>query len=162
MIFGLTTQTYTIVHVAISLVAIATGLIVLLGLLRSQRMDRVTGIFLFFTAATNLTGFGFPIAGRTPALVLGAISTVVLLIALAARYVFAMRGVWRPTYAVAAVSVLYFNVFVLIVQSFQKIAALHALAPAGSEPPFAVAQGAVLLLFVVSGVTAVLRFRPAA
>jgi hypothetical protein len=51
---------------------------------------------------------------------------------------------------------------VLIVQSFLKIPSLHALAPTGSEPPFAIAQGAVLVLFIVSGILAVMRFRPAA
>jgi hypothetical protein len=160
MIFGL--SLYTFVHVLISLAAILSGVIVLIGLWMSERMSGWTIVFLVFTAATNLTGFGFPIKGLTPGLILGALSSVVLLLALLARYRFHMRGAWRPVYVISAVSVLYFNVFVLIAQSFLKVPALHALAPTGSEPPFGIAQGAGLLLFVAGGILAVMRFRPAA
>ena len=55
---------------------------------------------------------------------------------------------------------LYFNVLVLIVQAFLKVPALHALAPGGSEPPFLIAQGAALVLFVVLGIAAGFRFHP--
>jgi len=154
-------DTLTLLHVAISLIAIAAGLIVLRGLFKGDRMDGMTLIFLVFTGLTDFTGFVFfPIKGQTPALTLGAISSAVLIVCLLARYVFGMRGVWRPVYVVTAVMVLYFNVFVLVVQSFLKVAPLHVLAPTGSEPPFAVAQGVVLLAFIVTGVMAVLRFRP--
>jgi hypothetical protein len=152
MIFGMTT--FTFVHVLISLVAIATGLIVLIGLLTANRMSTMTAVFLVFTAATNLTGFLFPIKTLTPALILGLLSTLVLLLAIAARYSFHLRGAWRPVYVISAVTVLYFNVFVLIVQSFQKLPALHGVSPN-------IAQGAALGLFIVSGVAAVIRFRPA-
>lgn len=160
MIFGI--SLYAFVHVLISLAAILSGFIVLIGLLMSERMSGWTLVFLFFTAATNVTGFGFPIKELTPALILGVLSSAVLLLALVARYRFHLHGAWRPVYVIAAVAALYFNVFVLIVQAFLKIPALHALAPAGSEPPFAIAQGAALLLFIVTGILAVMRFRPAA
>ncbi len=160
MIFGLSTATYTLVHVIISLVAILSGLIVLRGMLRSDRMDTMTLVFVVFTALTNLTGFGFPIHGQTPALTLGLISSVVMVVEIVARYMFGMRGFWRPVYVVTAVTTLWFNVFVLIVQSFQKIGPLHALAPNGTEPPFAVAQGIGLIAFAVAGYLAVRRFRP--
>ncbi len=152
MIFGMTA--FTFVHVLISLVAIASGLIVLIGLLGANRMNAMTAVFLLFTAATNLTGFLFPIKGLTPALILGLLSSAVLLLAIAARYGFHLRGAWRPVYVISAVSVLYFNVFVLIVQSFQKLAALHGMSPN-------IAQGVALVLFIVSGGLAVMRFRPA-
>ena len=153
-------DTLTLVHVAISLIAILSGFVVLWGMIRNRRMDKRTLVFLAFTAATNLTGFVFfPITVLTPALILGVVSSVVLLICILARYVFAMRGVWRPVYVVTAVIVLWFNVFVLNVQSFKKIAALHALLPAGSEP-FAIGQGIVLIAFIVTGLMAVMRFRP--
>jgi len=151
MIFGMTA--FTFVHVLISLVAIATGLIVLIGLLTANRMNAMTAVFLVFTAATNLTGFLFPIKTLTPALILGLLSSAVLLLAIAARYGFHLRGAWRPVYVIAAVSVVYFNVFVLLVQSFQKLAALHGVSPN-------IAQGAALVLFIVSGAAAVMRFRP--
>jgi hypothetical protein len=68
--------------------------------------------------------------------------------------------VWRGLYAAAAVVALYLNVFVLVVQGFQKIPALHNLAPQGTEPPFAIAQAIVFLAFVVVGILSVRRFRP--
>jgi hypothetical protein len=49
---------------------------------------------------------------------------------------------------VGAVLALYFNVFVAIVQAFAKLAPLKALAPTQTEPPFAVAQGLTLLVFI--------------
>src|ERR1700742_982901 len=106
-------STYTLVHVLISLAAIGSGLVVLWGLLRSERMDGMTMIFLVMTAATNATGFGFPFNGVTPGIKLGIISCVVLVVAILARYVLHLRGAWRWIYAVTAVALLYFNVFVL-------------------------------------------------
>jgi hypothetical protein len=123
-------------------------------------MDRMTLVFLLFTAATSLTGFGFPFHGVTPAGTLGIISVIVLVPTFAARYAFDLRGAWRWIYVVGAVLAQWFNTFVLVVQSFLKLPALHALAPNGSEPPFAVAQAAVLLFYVVIGYLAVRRFRP--
>ncbi len=158
MIFGL--STFTAVHVVITLVAIASGLLVLSGLLGNRRMDGMTAVYLVFTALTSITGFLFPFHGITPAVTLGIISCAVLVPTLAARYAFALRGAWRWIYAIGAVALLYFNAFVLVVQLFLKVPALHALAPNGSEPPFAAAQGVVLLFFVATGLLAVRRFRP--
>jgi hypothetical protein len=160
VIIGLSVATFTLVHVAITLIAIASGLIVLYGLLNSRRMDGLTDIFLIFTVLTDVTGFMFPFQSLTPAFNLGIISTVVLIPTLVARYAFAMTGWWRGTYVIGAVLSLYFNCFVLVVQTFQKVPALHALAPKGSEPPFAIAQGLVLLFFIVTGLLAFRRFRP--
>jgi len=152
--------TYTALHVLISLVAILAGLIALWGMLNSRRMDAMTLVFLVFTAATSLTGFGFPIHGQTPALILGMLSSLMLIAAIAARYMFGLRGAWRTIYVATAVTALWFNVFVLIVQAFLKIAPLHALAPTGSEPSFFIAQGLVLVAFMIAGYLAVKRFRP--
>ncbi len=156
MIFGM--SLYLFVHVLISLIAIATGLIVLFGMLGNNRMDGMTLVFLVFTAATSLTGFGFPFHGITPAVTLGIISLVVLIPTFAARYEFRLAGAWRSIYIVGAIVAQWLNTFVLVVQSFQKLPALHALAPNGSEPPFAVAQIAVLLFYVVTGSLALRRF----
>jgi hypothetical protein len=149
-----------LVHVALSLIGIATGLVVLYGLMKSDRMDSMTLVFLLTTAATTLTGFFLPFSTITPAVTLGIISTVVLIPTFAARYAFGMAGMWRWIYVGGAVLALYFNCFVLVVQAFLKVSALHALAPNGSEPPFAIAQGVVLLFFVVTGVLSLRRFRP--
>jgi hypothetical protein len=160
MIFGSTT--FTLVHVALSLVGILTGLVVLRGLLRNQSLNTWTLVFLATTAATTLTGFLFPFRGFTPAIGTGIVSTAVLAATIPARYAFRMMGPWRWVYVVGAVVSLYLNCFVLVVQAFLKVPALNALAPQGTEPPFAITQAIVLVLFVIAGYMAVRRFRPTA
>jgi hypothetical protein len=150
---------FTLVHVAISLVAIVSGFIVLFGLLAGKRLDRWTAIFLATTVATSVTGFGFPIHGFTPGLGLGVISLLVLAVAIYARYARHLAGVWRRVYVISATAALYFNVFVLIVQSFQKVPALKALAPTQTEWPFALAQLVALVAFLALGFMASVRFR---
>lgn len=162
MVAGLSIATFTLVHVGITFVAIASGLIVLYGLLNSRRMDGWTDIFLIFIALTDVTGFMFPFHGATPAFTLGIISSVVLLPTLAARYAFAMAGRWRNVYVVGAVLSLYFNCFVLVVQAFQKVGVLHAFAPTGSEPSILIVQGLVLFLLLFAGIVAFRRYRPIA
>ena len=157
----MTTATFTLIHVLISLVGIASGLVVMYGFLTSKRLDRWTVLFLATTIATSLTGFAFPNSHITPGIVIGILSLVVLAIALVARYGLHMTGAWRWIYVVTASVALYFNVFVFVVQSFEKVAALKALAPTQKEPPFAIAQLLVLALFVVLTAFAVKRFHPA-
>jgi hypothetical protein len=159
MILGMTT--YTFVHVLLSLIGIASGFVVLIGLLQSRPLNGWTVIFLATTIATSVTGFGFPFTQLLPSHIVGIISLIVLAVACLARYPLHLAGSWRWIYVVTAVVALYFNVFVGIVQAFQKIPALQALAPTQSEPPFAITQGAVLLLFVVLGFLATRKFHPA-
>ena len=151
---------YTIIHTLISLVAIFTGFVVLFGLLVGNRLDAWTKWFLITAVATTVTGFFFPFHGITPAIKLGIISSVVLLVTIFARYAKHLAGAWRWIYAVGAVLSLYFNVFVGIVQSFEKIPALNAMAPTQTEQPFKLTQLSVLGLFVVLGFVAAIRFRP--
>jgi hypothetical protein len=158
MILGMTT--FAAIHVLLSLIGIASGLVVLSGLLTANPMKSWTLLFLVTTLATTLTGFLFPFGGFTPALGVGVLSTLILLVTLAARYRFQMVGACCWIYVVGALLAQYLNSFVLVVQSFLKIPALHALAPAGTEPPFAAAQGVVLLFYVVTGFLAVRRFHP--
>ena len=158
MVFGMSLATYTLIHVIISLIGIASGLIVLFGMFGGKRLDGMTALFLATTALTSLTGFGFPFEHVTPGIILGVLSLLVLALTVPARYSFRMAGKWRTIYVVTAVIALYFNCFVLIAQSFLKIPALHALAPKGNEPPFAIAQGILLVLFIVAGVMAVKKF----
>ncbi len=158
MIFGMTT--YTFVHVLLSFAGILSGFVVLYGLLTANRMDNWTLVFLATTLATSLTGFGFPFNGFTPAIGVGIISTIVLLATILARYVFRLEGPWRWVYVAGSVVALYFNVFVLVAQAFLKVPALNVLAPTGTEPPFAIAQAVVLVLFIIAGFLAHKRFRP--
>lgn len=149
---------FTLVHVAISIVAIGAGFIVVGGMLSAKRLDGATAVFLATTVLTNVTAFGFPISQILPSHIVAGLSLVVLAIALYSRYARQIAGPWRLTYVISAVTALYFNVFVLIVQLFQKTPALQELAPTQSEPPFAIAQLAALVLFVLVGVTASRRF----
>jgi hypothetical protein len=153
---------FTLVHVLLSFAGILSGLVVLRGLLSSQRMDGWTALFLTTTTATSVTGFLFPFHGFTPAIGTGIVSMVVLAVACYARTSRRLAGPWRLVYVATAVLALYLNVFVLVVQAFLKVPALKSLAPQQNEPPFAAAQGIVLLLFVVLGFLAARRFRPAA
>jgi hypothetical protein len=152
----------TIVHVAISLVGIGAGFVIMWGLLVSQRLSTWTAIFLAATTATSVTGFLFPIERFTPGLALGILSLIVLAPALASRYCYDLAGPWRPTYVITAMIAQYLNVFVLIVQAFQKIPALRELAPTQTEPPFAVAQLLTLALFIAYTCLVAVRFRPEA
>jgi len=162
MIIGLSLQTFTTIHVIISLLAIASGIVVLIGMLGSHRMQGLTALFLITTILTSVTGFLFPIHGFTPGLGTGIVSVVLLAVALYGLYGKGLVGTWRWIYVACAVSALYLNVLVLIVQSFQKVPKLQVLAPTQSEPPFLITQSAALVVFLIVGVVAALKFHPAA
>jgi hypothetical protein len=105
-----------------------------------------------------VTGYFFPVHKFMPSHAVGIVSLIVLAIALLARYRYSLAGGWRRTYAIAAVVAQYLNFFVLIVQLFLKVPALHALAPTGTEPPFQIVQLTALVLFVVLGTRAAMKF----
>jgi len=151
---------FTILHVIISLIAIASGVIVLIAMLASHRLVGLTEVFLGTTILTSATGFLFPIKGFTPALGTGIVSLIVVAVALIALYARHLHGGWRWIYVATAVAALWFNVLVLIVQAFLKVPSLHALAPNGNEPPFVIAQSAALALLLVLGLIAVFKCRP--
>ncbi|MFL6837332.1 MAG: hypothetical protein ACJ8FZ_08520 [Bradyrhizobium sp.] len=165
MVLGLSLPAFTLVHVIISLIAIAAGLVVMFGLLGSKPMRGLTATFLLFTILTNATGFLFPFKELLPSHIIAIISLVLLAIACIALYGMKLAGLWRPVYIVTAMVSLYFNIFVLIIQSFLKVPALAALAPAvppapPAGPVFAVVQGIVLVFFVVVIIGAWRRYRP--
>lgn len=150
--------TLTSIHVVISLAGIISGFVVIFGLLGGNRLDRWTAFFLTTTVLTSVTGYLFPVHKLMPSHILGALSLIALAFAIYARYNRHLSGGWCSTYVLTAVLAQYFNVFVLVVQSFLKVPSLKALAPTQSEPPFAIAQGVVLVLFLVFGTLAVKRF----
>ena len=160
MILGLSTATFLQVHVALSLIGIVTGLATVLAMIQGKFLRGWTAIFLATTVLTSATGFPLPPFGLDPPRIVGIVSLVVLALALAGLYVFRLAGAWRWVYVVTATIALYFNCFVAVVQTFQKIDFFHALAPTQQEPPFAIAQLIVLALFVAFGVLGVKRFRP--
>jgi hypothetical protein len=154
-------STLTMVHVGLSLVGIAAGFLVIFQMIANKALGGWNAIFLLTTILTSLTGFFFPITKVTPGLVIGGISLVVLAIALFALYSKNFAGGWRTVYVATAVIAQFFNVLVLIVQSFQKISVLHAKAPTGDEPIVKIVQVCALALLIVLGIVAGRKFRPA-
>jgi hypothetical protein len=161
MILGMSADTFTQVHVALSLVGIVSGLVVLFGMLGAKKLTGWAALFLATTVLTSVTGFFFPVASFMPSHVIGILSLVFLAAALVALYICHLAGSWRWIYVVGAVVALYFNVFVGIVQAFMKVPFLQPLAPTQSEPPFLVAQLVVMAIFIVLGILAVRNFHPA-
>jgi hypothetical protein len=161
MVLGfISLSVYTTIHVIISLIAIITGFVAVFEMIGNKRLGVWNAVFIWTTVATSVTGFGFPLTGVTPGIIVGVISLVLLAVALAALYGQHLARSWRWIYVVMAIGALWFNVFVGIVQSFQKIGALQALAPTQSEPPFQIAQGVALVLVVALAVLALRKFRP--
>jgi uncharacterized membrane protein SirB2 len=160
MILGMSTSTFTLVHVLLSLVGIFAGFVVLIGMFGSKKADGWTALFLTATVLTSATGFPFPRDHILPSHIVGVISLIVLGITIYALYFRHLASSWRWIYVVGAVVALFLNVFVAVAQAFQKVPTLNALAPTQSEPPFIVAQLVVLLIFIVLGVLAIRSFRP--
>ena len=161
MIWGLSIAEFTLLHVIISVIAIVSGLIVLGGMYGAQRLPLWTALFLLTTILTSVTGFFFPNAKITPGQVFGAATLIVMVPVLIGLYGFRLRGAWRWIYAGGAVVVLYLNVFVVIAQLFAKVTVLQPLAPTQSEPPFLLTEAVVLVIFVLLGILALVRFHPA-
>ncbi|MEO6606950.1 MAG: hypothetical protein ABIN69_00600 [Aestuariivirga sp.] len=157
MVLGLSVETFTLIHVIITLLGIATGLVAFIAVARGIWLRRWHDGFLLTTILTSVTGFMFPFKGVTPAIVVGLLSMVLLIVACLALYRLKLKGWARLVYMVTGMIALYFNLFVLVIQSFQKIPFLNALAPTGSEPPFAVVQGVVLVGSIVLGFLAARR-----
>ena len=162
MILGLSLSAFTLLHVIISLIAIAAGLVVMVGLFGSSRMPVMTAIFLLFTILTSATGFLFPFTQLLPSHMIGILSLVLLAVACIALYAMKLSGPWSGVYVLTALISLYLNVFVLVIQSFLKIPSLQVLAPGNppTGPVFAVVQGLILVVFVAVIVGAWRRFRP--
>lgn len=152
---------FTLVHVALSLIGILSGLAVAFGLLASKRLDGLTALFLATTVLTSVTGFFFPFHGITPGIVIGIMSMVLLALATFARYSRHLTGAWRWIYAVTAMIALYFNCFILVVQLFEKAPALHALDPTQSGPPFKITKLVALVLFIALTSATAVKFHPA-
>jgi hypothetical protein len=160
MILGMSVSTFTTIHVVLSLVGIASGIVAIAGVLRGRLSQTWTSVFLATTVLTSITGFPIPPFGLDPPRIIGIVSLALLAVALAALYGFRLAGSWRWVYVVAAICALYLNCFVAVVQLFLKVSFFNALAPTQAEAPFAVAQIALLAMFVALGVLAVRNFRP--
>jgi hypothetical protein len=160
MIWGLPADTFTLIHTVLSLIALVSGIIVVIKLAGNKSGGWCTGLFLLTALATNITAFGFPFTQFLPSHYFAIVSLIVLVLAIIGRYVTHYGGAWRWIYVVSVVLAVYLDAFVAVVQAFLKIPAVQELAPTQSEPPFAIAQGAVLVIFLVLGILAVRRFHP--
>ena len=158
MILGMSYATFTVVHVVLSLIGIAAGLPWLFATIAGKHSGSLTAVFLATTVLTSVTGFPLPPFGFDPPRAFGVISLVLLALTIAGLYVFRLAGHWRWIYVVTAAGALYLNCFVAVVQTFQKVAFFNALAPTQTEPPFAIAQGLLLVTFIALTVLAVKRF----
>jgi hypothetical protein len=150
---------FTLFHVVLSLVGIGSGFVVAFGLLFGHRLPVWTATFLSTTILTSVTGFMFPVDHFMPSHGVGMVSLIALALAIYALYLKRLAGSWRRVYVIDAVIALYLNFFVLIVQLFEKVPALKALAPTQTEAPFKVAQLAALVAFTLLAIFATRRFR---
>lgn len=145
-------------HTWLSLVAIVAGFPVAAGLLNGHIRSGWTGVFLSTAFATSATGFGFPFNGVLPSHIIGGVALVIVTVAGYALYARRLDGVWRRLYAITAMLTFYLLLFVLVAQLFSKVPALRAMAPTQSEPPFAIAEGLLFVVFVVLTWLAARRF----
>jgi hypothetical protein len=161
MILGMSLSAFTQFHVIISLIGILSGIVVVLGMLNAKHLPGTTALFLITTVASCVTGFMFP-TPFDPAAAVGCLTLAVLALAIIALYSYKLSGAWRGAYVIGSIIALYFNCFVLVVQTFQKVGIFHALAPTQKEPPFAAAQAVLLVVFIGLGFAAFKKFRPIA
>ncbi|MBB3610933.1 hypothetical protein [Rhizobium sp. BK602] len=153
-------STLTLIHVIISLIAILAGIVVIHGLITVRRHARSTLVYMVTILLTSLTGFLFPFNGVTPGIVFGIVTVLVFIPTAIARYGLRMAGVWRLVFIAGSLFMLYLNCVVLVVQSFQKIPALNAIAPLGNEPSLLAVQVVLLVAFLIVGLLSLRRFRP--
>lgn len=161
MVFGMSLSAFTTLHTVLSLIGIAAGFVAIIVMLRGRFSKGWTWLFLFTTIMTSVTGYGFPADRVLPSHIVGAISLIALALALYALLGTRLRGGWRAVYVVTALIALYLNCFVGVVQAFQKLPPLHALAPTGAETPFVIAQLVTLAIFIALGFLMLRRFHPA-
>jgi hypothetical protein len=159
MILGMTLSTFTLFHVVLSLLGIASGFIVVYGLISGKRLENWTAFFLVTTVLTSATGFLFPFEHLLPSHIVGMLSLLVLAVAIVARYPRRLEGGWRRIYVICAMIALYLNCFVLVAQLFLKVPALQALAPKGNEPPFLISQLVLMAVFVFLTIVAAKGFK---
>jgi hypothetical protein len=160
MILGMSTGLFTGIHVFLSLVGIITGFILIFGMIGGKTLPKWAAWFFVTNILTDVTGFLFPFKGITPGIIIGALSLVLLAVAMIGYYGKRLAGSWRARYVITTAVALWFNVFVLIVQSFEKIGPLKAIAPTQAAPPFGITQLAALILMIILTVVAYRRFRP--
>jgi hypothetical protein len=161
MTLGLSLYAFTVLHVVISLIAIVSGFVVVAQMIGGRKSEPWTALFLATTILTSVTGFMFPVVAFTPAHAFGVISMLALALAVVGWYQRRLAGSWRWIYVVTATIALYLNVFTLVVQAFQKVPPLRALAPTQTEAPFLIAELIVLVAFIWIGIRATRRFHPA-
>lgn len=151
MVFGMSFETFTNLHVVLSLIGIVSGLVAFSALARNVWLGSWHHVFLATTLATVITGFMFPISSVTPALIVGGVALALLAVAYIALFQICQAAWSGRAYAVTGMISLYLNLFVLVAQGFMKVPFLNALAPTQSEAPFALAQLVLLIASIALG-----------
>lgn len=160
MILGMSIQSFTILHVMVSLFAFICGLLMAwFGMLRAHLLPRTIGAFFATIVATIVTGFCFSTPGLDPAKIVGILSSLVVAAALWAYYVRHLEYGWRSVFIVGSFSAMYLHAFVGVAQAFQKIPLLKATSQ--PSPLFLVAQVALLGLAVYGSAVTIRRFHQA-
>ena len=160
MILGMSLQAFVASHVILSLVALASGVVVVRHLLAARVPPGITALFLATTVATSVGGFLFPFRQIGLGHIVGTMSLFVLLPTVMALYGFRLAGAWPWIYASGAVAALYLNTVIAVTQIFAKAPLLRPFATGLTAPAYLLTQAAVALLFVVLGVLAARRFHP--
>ena len=139
------------IHIALSFIGIVAGLASMLAMIQGKMPPVLTAIALGSLVLTSATGFPLAPFGLDPPRIVGCVSLLLLAFAIAGLYLFHLAGAWRWVYIVTATAACWLNCFVGIAQTFMKVQFFHALAPTQQEPPFAIAQLALLALFIGFG-----------
>lgn len=158
-IFPFDSSTFTVVHTALSLIALASGIVVILQMLNGRQTTALVPVYLISAVATSVTGFGFQTVHLMPSHVIGVLSLLALAAASLARYYARLAGRWSSVYTLGVTVSVYFLVFVAIAQAFMKIPVLESIGPGISKLPFAVSQSVALAIFVAAGIAAVRAVR---
>lgn len=151
MTLGLPLPAFTELHVVISLIGIVAGILFFAALTGGRWLSLMCAVFLGFTILTSVTGFFFPPKPIGPPFIFGVVSLALLAGSLLALYGRRLAGGWRLLFLLTALVAQWLNMVVLVVQSYQKIPALHALAPTGGEPAVLATQALVLVAILYTG-----------
>ncbi|SEP09388.1 hypothetical protein SAMN02990966_03932 [Rhodospirillales bacterium URHD0017] len=166
MILGMSLSTFTVVHVVLSLVGIASGVLVLLRPSASPTAWGLTTLFLVTTLAASVTGLlfllPFPRFGLGHGI--GVASLLVFVPTLLAlwRHRLAgapLSGIGRATYVAGAATLLYLNAFIAVMQAFGKIGYLSALPVTSLGSPLFLAHLLVLAISVWLAIHAFARLQ---
>ena len=155
-------STFTVVHVVLSLVGIASGVLVLRRPSASPKAWGLTTLFLATTLATSVTGLLYLLEFPRFRLGhgIGVASLLVFVPTLLALWRHRLVGPWRGIYVTGAATLLYLNAFIAVMQAFAKIGFLRALPATSLGSPLFLAHLLVLAISVWLAIHAFAYLQP--